>query len=106
MRRGRLRFMAGKWASGDHSTMAAAAARQASGLLEPQRQLAGVDVVEQRPGALVEHVGVEAVRFQQRDAPLPAGALGLERGELTAELRDLLVEVLLGAQPAVAGIGV
>src|SRR5262249_16085100 len=87
----------------------AAALRQRprrSRLLEAQRELAGIGVVEQHPGALVEHVGVDAFRPQQRYAAFPSGTLGFERLELGAEFHDLLIQILSRAQPAVAGISV
>src|SRR5262245_37190303 len=78
----------------------------ASGLLEPQGEVARIGVVEKHPGALVEHVGIDAFGLEQQDAALPIGPFALERGKLGTEFRDLLVEVLLRAKPAVAGIGV
>src|SRR6266545_314524 len=74
--------------------------------LEHQRQVTGVHIVEQRTGALVEHVGVEAFGLEQRDAPLPNRPLGLEGRKLDRELCDLLVEIVPGLEPVIAGIGV
>src|SRR5262249_26538847 len=54
-----------------------------SGLLAAQDQLARVGIIEQRPGALVEHVGIDALGLEQRHAAFPDAALGLERGELS-----------------------
>ena len=38
-------------------------------------QVVGMGVVEQRAGALVEHVGIEPARLEQSDAPFPLAAL-------------------------------
>src|SRR5262249_28172511 len=75
-------------------------------LLEAQGELARIGVVEQHPGALVEHVGIDAFGLEQRDAAFPIGAFGLERVKLGAEFRDLLVEILLRTQSAVAGVSI
>src|SRR5262249_575620 len=75
-------------------------------LLEAQGELARIGVVEQHSGALVEHVRIDAFGLEQRDAAFPIGAFALKPFNLAAELRDLLVEILLRAQPAAAGIGI
>ena len=43
---------------------------------------------------------------QERDAPFPSPPFGSETGKFTAQLRNLLVEILLRPQPAIAGIGI
>src|SRR4029078_10483125 len=73
---------------------------------EHHGQVMGMDVVEQRAGALVEHVGINPARFEQRDAALPLGALDLELREFGGEFRHLLVDVLLGLEPTIAAEGV
>ncbi len=40
-----------------------------------QGQIVGVDIIEQRAGALVEHIGVDVVGLEQRNAPLPLRVL-------------------------------
>src|SRR5262249_52640762 len=74
--------------------------------LEQEGEVAGIRIVQERAGALVEDVGVEAFGPEQRYAPLPIGALGLQRRKLGREPGDLLVEVVLGLEPVIAGIGV
>ena len=66
----------------------------------------GVHIVEQRAGALVEQVGVEALGLEQRDPPLPDRPLRPNRRELPGKLGDLLVDVLPGIEAVVAGEGV
>jgi hypothetical protein len=62
--------------------------------------------VEHSPGAFIQHVGINALGFQQRNPMLPLGALGLELGQLSAEFGILLIEFLLGEQPVISGVGV
>jgi hypothetical protein len=63
-------------------------------------------IIEQSPGAFIEHVGIELVRFQQRDPPLPLSALELEAIEFARKRHHLLVNVLLGLEAAVAAVGI
>src|ERR1700722_1278458 len=58
---------------------AAAEARGArpSTMPDQHRDVARIGIVEKLPGPLVEHVGVDAVGLQERDAALPARAFGL-----------------------------
>src|SRR5689334_5891173 len=73
---------------------AAASSRPAMRRLgEHHGQVVGMDVVEQRAGALVEHVGIDPARLEQGDTALPLGALDLELCELGGQLRHLLVDV-------------
>jgi hypothetical protein len=44
----------------------------ASTTLDQHRDVAWIGVVEKLPGALVEHVGVDAVGLEKRDAMLPS----------------------------------
>src|ERR1700730_474960 len=46
-----------------------------SGLLRQQDQLARIAIIEQHPGPLIQHVGVDAVGFEELDAALPQLAL-------------------------------
>ena len=70
-----------------------------------QDQFARVGDIEQRAGALVEHVGIDASRPQHRDAAFPIRMFGLERGEFAAELTDLLVDAAVTlAWAAFAGL--
>ena len=82
------------------------AARRPSGTLEHLRQIARVEVIEHDPRALIERVGIDALGFEQLDPALPFGALLLELVELFTQRNKLLVEVLLGPQPVIAGVGV
>ena len=77
-----------------------------SGLLDAEGQFTGIGIVEQHPGSLVEHVRIDAVSPQERNAALPGAPFGFEAGEFAAQLRNLLVEILLRPQPAIAGIGI
>src|SRR4249920_2751746 len=75
---------------------AAASSRPAMGRFgEHHGQVVGMGVVEQRTGALVQHIGIEPARLEQGDTPFPLAALELEARELRGELRHLLVNVLL-----------
>src|SRR5262252_8871570 len=71
--------------------------------LELEHQVMGVNIVEQCAGTLVEQVGIEALRLEQRDPPLPGRTLRLHGRELAGKLRDLLVDVLPGIEPVIAG---
>ena len=75
-------------------------------MTDQHRDIARIGIVEKLPGALVEHVGVDAVGLQKRDAALPARALGPGGVEFALEVGDPLVEVLLGQDAAIAGGGV
>src|SRR3954453_1720530 len=44
-----------------------------------ERQIVGVDVIEQCPGPLVQHVGVKAFSLEQGDTALPTGPLRFQR---------------------------
>ena len=44
--------------------------------------------------------------LEQLDPVLPLGAFLLEASELVGQRGELLIEVLLGPQPVVAGVGV
>src|ERR1700755_3568764 len=70
------------------------------------RQLAGVGIIEQSTGLLVEHVGIDILRLQKRDSALPLGVLMLEAMKIGRKRRCLPVDVFLGFEPAVAAIGV
>src|SRR5205085_7454297 len=74
--------------------------------LEGQRQLARIDIAEQRARTLVEQVRVEIVGAQQRQPVLPGLALAAHPLELAREIRLLLGQVLLGLEPVRAGIRV
>ena len=75
-------------------------------MTDQHRDIARIGIVEKLPGAFVEHVGVEAVGLQESDAALPARAFGLGGVEFALEVGDPLVEVLLGQDAAIAGVGV
>jgi hypothetical protein len=81
----------------------------AFGLSRPcvqQRHFMRIEVIEQGARTLIEHIGIEPVGAQESDASLPLPALGLQTRNLGGELRRLLIEILLGLQPAIAGIGI
>src|SRR5579871_4820700 len=65
-----------------------------------------VHIVEKQPGPLVEHVGIDAVRPEQRDAPFPMFALRLDTPQLALEFVDLLVESLASVDAIFPRIGV
>ena len=75
-------------------------------MTDQHRDIARIGIVEKLPGAFVEHVGVEAVGLQESDAALPSRAFGLGGVEFALEVGDPLVEVLLGQDAAIAGVGV
>jgi len=74
--------------------------------LEHKREVAGIGVVEQQACPLVEQVGVDIVRLQQRDSSLPNRTRGFDAVELEGQLRDILVEIPLGDQAMLARIGI
>src|SRR5258708_7077661 len=76
--------------------------RPKSARLERQRQVARVRVVELRAGALLQKVGIDRIRPQQRDAVFPGFALALEPLELTRELDRLVNQVLLSLEAMIA----
>ena len=65
-----------------------------------QRQIVGVDIIEQRAGAFVEHVGIDIVGLKQRNAPVPLRMFDLETVEFGGERRRLPVDDFLGLEPA------
>src|SRR5436305_11786260 len=69
-------------------------------------QIAGVGVVELIADTLVQHVGVDAVGSQQRDALLALRAFLLQPRQLGSQRDDFLIELLPGVQSVFAGIGV
>ena len=77
----------------------------APGYFCDQREFARVHIVEHRPGALVEHVGVEIIAAQQRHPVLPRLALGACALDVASQRRLMLGEILLGLQPVRAGVG-
>src|SRR6266545_2100450 len=74
--------------------------------LELEHQVMGVHIVQQRTGALIEQVGVEALGLEERDPPLPERPLRIDRREFPGELGDLLVDVLPGIEAVIAREGV
>src|SRR5260370_1284172 len=56
--------------------------------------------------ALVEHIRVDPVGAQQRDALLALGTLPLQPRQFRCQRDDLLVELLPRIQPILAGIGI
>ena len=52
-----------------------------------QGQIVGVDIVEQRAGPFVEHVRIDGVGLEQRDAAFPLRMFELETVELGGERR-------------------
>ncbi len=76
------------------------------GCWHAQRQVTAVDIVEQCPRPLVQHVRIEASRAEQANPPLPQNALGLRCVAFLDQFRDLQIEALPRVQPAVAGIGI
>ena len=62
--------------------------------------------MEERPGTLVDHIGIDAFGPQKRDTAFPVGALRSERAKLDAQKSDLLVKFLLGPEAMVARVRV
>ena len=73
---------------------------------EHHGQVVRIGVVEQRARPLVEHVGIDAVRLEERDAALPTLALGLGKFELMRQIGDLMVETLPRLEAVVARISI
>ena len=73
---------------------------------DQHRDIARIGIVEELPGALVEHVGVDAVGSQKRDAVLPAYALGARGVELAREVGNARLEVLLRHDSVITGVGI
>src|SRR5215472_12186152 len=69
-------------------------------------QIVRVGIVKLKPRTLVQHVGIDPVRTQQRHPLLALGALFLQARKLRGERDDLLVEFLPRVEPVLAGIGV
>ncbi len=67
-----------------------------------QRQIVRVGVVEKRPGAFIQHIGIEIIGLQQRNTPFPLRLFGLEAIELSGERRHLPFDVLFGFKAAIA----
>src|ERR1700755_3060612 len=67
-------------------------------------QIMRIDIVELEPRLLVQHVGVDPVGAQQRNALFALGALLLEPRKLRGQRDDLLVELLLRVEAVAAGI--
>jgi hypothetical protein len=88
--------------------LGALASRRRGGASDPnvQRQVVGADIVEQRAGAFVEHVGIDIFGLEQVDAALPLRALDLQMVQLRRQRRHLAVDILLGLEPVIAAIGV
>jgi hypothetical protein len=68
-----------------------------------KRQLARMQVLQFGARPFVQKVGVQPIRAQQRDPPLPLRPLKLGVPELSGEVGDLLIELMLGAQTVVTG---
>jgi len=66
----------------------------------------GIDVVELIARTLVEHIGIDPVRLQQRDTVLDVGTVALQARQLRRQGDDFLVELLPRIEPVAAGIGV
>jgi hypothetical protein len=80
--------------------------RSRSAVLDYDGDIMRIGVVEEKPRPLVQHVGVDPVGLEQRDAALPTLALGLGALELLGEIGDLMVEILARLEAVIAGIGV
>ena len=59
----------------------------------------GIDVVELITRTLIEHIGIDPVGAQQRDAVLILGTLVLQARQLRRQGDDFLVELLPRIQP-------
>src|SRR3954453_23634135 len=77
-----------------------------SGARELSSELARIDITEQRTCALVEHIRINAFGLQESHSTFPKLAFGPQRSELLAELRDLLLKVLLRAKTMVTAEGI
>ena len=73
---------------------------------QQEGQVARVGIADQCAGTFVQHIGIDAVGTQKRDPTFPVCPFGLEPGKFTLHGGKLLLEVLLGAQPVIAGKGV
>src|SRR5262249_19728806 len=73
---------------------------------QQENLVARIAEIEQFASALVEQIGVDAVRTQQAQPPLPDRPLALELVEVGLHRGKLLVEIGLRAQTVVAGEGI
>src|SRR5260370_5517809 len=69
-------------------------------------QVAGIGGIELVARAFIQHVRVDTVGAQQRDALLALGTLPLQPRQFRRQRDDLLVELLPRVQPILAGVGV
>ena len=69
-------------------------------------QVVGIDKIKQRPGPLVQHVGIEASGLQQRDPPLPPGSFGPQGRKFSLEFGNPPVDILPRPQSIRTCIGI
>src|SRR5207248_870327 len=78
----------------------------ASAAAAHQHEVVRMRIIEHGSCTLVEQVGIDPVRSQQRHAMLPGRPLELEASEFLRKLVHLLGEILLGLETMGPGIGI
>src|SRR5262249_14401328 len=65
------------------------------GLIEHERQIVRVCIIQKYAGPFIEHIGVEIIGLEQRNASFPLRLFGLEAVELRIQRRHLPLHILL-----------